>query len=97
MASVIRQISQNPTYDISVLGDDLEAVAAEDLRERLGEIRSPTLIIHGADDPIPLAMAEYLRDNIKGSKLEVIPDSGHMPMLEQPELFNKVLLRFLRD
>ena len=97
MAFVIKQISRNLTYDIGVLGRDLEAVANEDLRERLREISSPTLIIHGADDPIPLAMAEYLRDNIKGSKLEVIPDSGHMPMLEQPERFNEALLRFLRD
>jgi pimeloyl-ACP methyl ester carboxylesterase len=97
MAFVLKQISRNPTYDISILGDDLRAVASEDLRERLGEICSPTLIIHGADDPIPLAIAEYLRDNIRGSRLVVIPDSGHMPMLEQPERFNEALLGFLGE
>ena len=53
---------------------------------RHGAIRCPTLLVHGAEDPVaPLAMARGLRDRIAGSRLETLPGVGHWPMLEAPE------------
>ena len=50
-----------------------------------GAIRCPTVLIHGAEDPVaPLAAAEKLRDRIGGARLETIPGAGHWPMLEAP-------------
>lgn len=48
-------------------------------------IRCPTLLVHGADDPVaPLAAARRLRDSIAGARLETLPRVGHWPMLEAP-------------
>jgi pimeloyl-ACP methyl ester carboxylesterase len=47
-------------------------------RERLGEIDAPTLVIHGADDPLfPLAHGQALADEIPGARLLVLEPCGH--------------------
>ena len=64
----------------------------------LSGIMEPTLIIVGREDVItPVAEAELMHREIKGSRLEVIEDAGHISNLEQPRSFNRVLLEFLRD
>ena len=62
----------------------------------LGQIKVPTLIIHGADDQIiPLSDSEAMHTAIPDSRLEVISDAGHLPNLEQAQLFNRAVERFL--
>lgn len=62
----------------------------------LGEISIPTLIICGREDIItPLAQSESMNAAIKGSKLQVIEDAGHVSNLEQPHEFTKYLSEFL--
>lgn len=64
----------------------------------LAEIDVPTLIIHGADDQIvPLAEAEAMHDAIAESELFIIPEAGHLPNLEQPDLFNDAVLDFIEE
>jgi 2-hydroxy-6-oxonona-2,4-dienedioate hydrolase len=65
------------------------------LPERLSKIIAPTLLIWGdSDNMIPLRYsAEY--ESIPGSKLIVIKDCGHTPYIEQPAVFNQILLKFL--
>lgn len=63
---------------------------------RLHNIQVPTLVLHGDDDEIwPLANASRLAERIPGAELEVIPDSGHMFMIERPHEFNQAVLDFL--
>ncbi len=62
----------------------------------LPEIEVPTLIIHGAKDQlIPLSEAEAMHQAISGAELVIVPDAGHLPNLEQPELFNDAVMDFL--
>jgi len=50
----------------------------EPIRDRLGEITAPTLIIHGALDPVfPLGHAHSLRDEIPGAQLLTLDGTGH--------------------
>jgi pimeloyl-ACP methyl ester carboxylesterase len=44
----------------------------------------------------PVAQAEQLRDGIPGAKLAVIEGAGHMPNLEQVDVFNEALGSWLR-
>lgn len=68
----------------------------QDSTATLAELDVPVLILHGADDQIiPLQEAEYLQSAITGSQLEIIPETGHLPNLEQPEIFNQAILNFL--
>ncbi|MEA2453392.1 MAG: hypothetical protein QOG04_2102 [Actinomycetota bacterium] len=62
----------------------------------LSQIDVPTLIIVGENDGVtPVAAAEALNKGISGSKLVVIPESGHLSNLEAPEAFNGALAEFL--
>ena len=62
----------------------------------LASIAVPTLIIVGETDGVtPIAASEALNQGISGSKLVVIPESGHLSNLEAPEAFNGALAEFL--
>lgn len=60
----------------------------------LKNITTETFIIVGAEDEAtPLAVQKVLRDGIPQSRLEIIPAGGHFVPLEQPEMFNRLLLQ----
>jgi 3-oxoadipate enol-lactonase len=60
------------------------------------QINIPTLAIVGRQDEFtPVDKAEEMKANLQDCKLVVIEDSGHMPNLEHPDEFNKVVLDFL--
>jgi pimeloyl-ACP methyl ester carboxylesterase len=70
----------------SVLHGDFLACNEFDAMSRLGEISKPTLILCGADDILtPVKYSEYLHNQIVNSRLVIIPDAGHMVMLEAPQ------------
>jgi 3-oxoadipate enol-lactonase len=72
------------------------AIPKINLTARLKEIRSPILVIVGADDPgTPPAMAREIHENAPGSRLVVIPSAAHLANLEQPRAFSKALEDFL--
>ena len=71
-----------------------EAIAGMDLRPDLAKISAPTLVIAGASDPVvPPAAAVDLQAAIAGAGLVVIPGAAHLANLEQPVVFNDVLVR----
>jgi pimeloyl-ACP methyl ester carboxylesterase len=80
----------------SVLCGDLIASEQFDCNEQLAEIRFPTLVLCGEEDRIaPLRYSQLLARIIPGAVLQVIPQAGHMVMLEQPALVAKSLVDFL--
>ena len=76
----------------------LMALAARaDLLSALSSFRFPTLILVGSHDQLtPPACSETMRGRITGSELHVIPDAGHFPSIENPEVFNEKLVSFLK-
>ncbi len=65
------------------------------LRYRLGRIRLPTMLIRGASDGlVGQAYAETYAALIPGARLEVIPEAGHSPQIEQPEEFTRRIFAF---
>jgi len=74
------------------------SMIALDLRPRLGAIRVPTLVVHGAfDTGRTMEHAQALLAGIRGSRLAVMAESGHSPMVETPEAFDAELHGFLRQ
>lgn len=66
--------------------------------ERLSAITAPTLVIVGAEDQPPLhEIADLVTAQIAGAQKVIIPDAGHHPNLEQPELFQQAVQTFLRN
>jgi pimeloyl-ACP methyl ester carboxylesterase len=76
----------------------LKAGMAVDLREEVKRMELPVLGIFATGDRLVyLDQAEAMRECIKTGRVEIVENSGHMPMLEQPEKFNKVVLDFLKE
>jgi pimeloyl-ACP methyl ester carboxylesterase len=80
----------------TVLGADFRACDAYDLSGRLDQVQAPTLILVGEDDKrTPLRLSEELTAGIKNAELEVIPDTGHMVVLEKPKWVGERIKSFL--
>ncbi|MEZ4766851.1 MAG: alpha/beta fold hydrolase [Caldilineales bacterium] len=78
--------------------DSLMAIARFNAEDRLPAITCPTLVISGDRDyAVPMASKQRLAEQIPGSRLVVIPQSGHATPADQPEAFNQALLSFLRE
>ncbi|WP_406678621.1 alpha/beta fold hydrolase [Moorella sp. ACPs] len=67
-----------------------------DYRQYLSQIKVPTLILVGEKDATtPLDYAQLLNKEIKGSKLQIIPEAAHMTKIENPKAYNLALAEFL--
>lgn len=63
-----------------------------------GDIRCPTLILWGEDDPwIPLARGQALRERVRKAAFQTMPGLGHLPQLEGPKTVLKRLTAFLAE
>lgn len=75
----------------------LACLQAEDLRAHLSRITAPTLIVHGERDEICLSNGgRFMNDSIPGSRLLMLPDTGHMPFISRRERVVEAVLNFLR-
>ncbi|HSS65197.1 MAG TPA: 3-oxoadipate enol-lactonase [Gammaproteobacteria bacterium] len=75
-----------------------EAIRRIDYIDRLDDIRLPTRVIVGADDPATTpADAHAIHRGIEGSSLVTIDDAAHLSNVEQPEAFNNAVLEFLES
>jgi 3-oxoadipate enol-lactonase len=74
-----------------------EAVWLADQRDRVHEIRVPTLVICGAQDHVTSpALSHELTRLIPGARFEQIEGAGHLTNLEKPEEFNTLVGAFMR-
>ena len=91
---VHRMLASAPVEGIS---GALEAMMGRiDSTPTLSTIDVPTLVVVGAEDVLtPVSESEILHDAIRGSRLEVIEQAGHVSNLERPAAFNHVLSEFL--
>jgi len=82
----------------AVLRGDFLACDTFDVRERLGEIGVPTLILVGSDDQMtPLAFSTYMAGKIPGAQMQRIENAGHMLMLEKPREVAHALSGFVEQ
>jgi pimeloyl-ACP methyl ester carboxylesterase len=78
--------------------DALRASLDYDFRDRLPEVKVPTLIVWGEKDSIiPVRDADEFERLIEDSRKIVMRDTGHIPMAERPVTFNDVLVDFLAE
>lgn len=83
--------------DINTICSTLLALASRtDTTETLSRINVPTLLIRGKDDKItPLDFMQEMTDQIPDSQFIEFDHCGHLPNLEEPEVFNSTLRSFL--
>jgi pimeloyl-ACP methyl ester carboxylesterase len=75
----------------------VDAALSHDTRDRLGQLRVPALVIHGALDQLsPLVNGEELASLIPGAQLMVIPDVGHAVNIEAQRAVHSALRELWR-
>lgn len=73
-----------------------EAIIAFDVLDRLPGVRTPTLVVCGDDDPgTPAEGNRQIAESIPGARYQEIARARHIPMVEHPELFSRILLGWL--
>ncbi|MBZ5637601.1 MAG: proline iminopeptidase-family hydrolase [Acidobacteriia bacterium] len=63
--------------------------------DRLGSIKVPTLITVGDHDESDPSLSRDMQGRIPGSRLVILPKSGHMTFVDQPAMFNRAVDEFL--
>ncbi len=92
----IVQIARYRPMTAEAYSHQLRACLRHNAAFRLNQIHAPTLVIHGDKDLlVPTANGRRLGRRIAGAKLLIYPGSGHVPIIEQPEQFNRDVLAFL--
>jgi pimeloyl-ACP methyl ester carboxylesterase len=75
----------------------MHRILKDDVRPILGKIEVPTLIVWGERDTlVPPSDALEFRRSIKGARLAVLRATGHNPMVDRPDDFNRLVHRFLQ-
>ncbi len=88
----------NPILRKAALGSDPGKIAAlslmlDDFSSVIDRVRTPTLILWGEHDSVaPLRTAKVLAGLIPDSRMEIIRGAGHVPMLEEIEQFNRIVI-----
>jgi 3-oxoadipate enol-lactonase len=73
-----------------------EAIARWDFRERLEEVRVPTLVVAAAEDPAtPLEEGRAIADGVPGAELAVLAQAAHLANVERPVEFSALALEHL--
>jgi proline iminopeptidase len=75
-----------------VIDGNLKSVEYTD---RLSTIKVPTLVICGDHDESDPSLSKAMQEKIAGSKLVVLPESGHMTFVDQPNMFIKTVDEFV--
>ncbi len=79
-----------------VRGECFRAMRANDLRGRISDIETPTLILWGAEDnTVPLRDAGIVADEWPGADLRIIPKAGHWAHFETPEISRRHAAAYL--
>ncbi len=74
----------------------VECLPAHDVRERLGAIASPALVVAGGlDTETPVAYSGILADGLQNAELIVLDGVGHLAVSEVPKTFNRLVRDFL--
>ena len=76
--------------------DRVRWLADPTLRRRLRRLEEvPTLVLHGGRDPLPADDAAELARLLPSARLEILPEVGHTPWLEDAATVRQALRRFV--
>ena len=92
--SAADRVTQTPKHVAYECGRGM--LLGYDLTRSVCRVQAPTLILAGERDMgAPVAMSRFLHREIAGSRLQVLRGCGHVPMIEKPREFTRILVDFL--
>lgn len=96
LVNTLRSMMQEATPEGIIQAQEAMA-GRKDSLDWLKKFRLPALVIAGGrDEIIPARELEIMADKLPAGEYKIIPEAGHISNLECPEIFNKLLLNFLK-
>lgn len=71
--------------------------AQPSLWDRLSGLQTPTLLLAGELDPKFVALSQAMAEALPRARLAIVPHAGHTIHLEQPEMFQRLVVRWLLE
>jgi len=82
--------------DLTAAGKFLWPIPDRGLKRRAYRIKAPTLVLWGENDLIiPAVYAEDFSKLVSGSQVSIVPNAGHLLMIERAEVFSSAVAEFL--
>ena len=76
----------------------MDAIMDYDFRDHAKQIRCPALIVWGdSDRVVPVEGADAYAEAVPHARKVILPDTGHVPMIERPAEFNRLIDEFLAE
>lgn len=92
----LEKISMSNPQSAESYAAQIQALLSHDVADHLAEIKTPTLVMHGEEDRmIPADNGRLLAEHIPGATLITYPKAGHLFFIEQAEIVNRDIRRFL--
>ena len=85
---------RNPQADLQTIIHQFEAQAQADAEDHQARVACPTIILSGSEDATHQS-AFALQARIPGCEMKILPGAGHACQIEQPWLFNRLMIDFL--
>lgn len=84
--------------DNGICGANLALATRVNSIDYLNNFKVPVMILVGENDELtPVSCAETMNKRIENSILKIIPDSGHLSNIENPDLFNSYIIEFIEN
>jgi len=98
LSALRQQLFARGEPDPAVLADSLAALRAIDLRDDVGRLGQPALIVTGGRDLLaPPEAGAWLAERLPAGRLHAFPTAAHAPFISHRDAFLDVALPFLRD
>jgi len=66
-------------------------------KDKIAALNVPALVVLGAEDEPCIGPSHFLKETLPGARLEVVPKTGHCVNLEEPALYNRLVMGFIED
>jgi pimeloyl-ACP methyl ester carboxylesterase len=97
LKAIVRTMNQETGAEAYIRQQEA-IISRPDSRPGLGAIRCPTLVLVGDDDRLtPPDLAREMAAGIRGSRLVVVEESGHLSTLEQPQVVTDALVDWMKS
>ena len=97
MKAIVRAMNQETGAEAYIRQQEA-IISRPDSRAGLGAITCPALVLVGDDDQLtPPELAREMANGIRGARLIIVPESGHLSTIEQPHAVTKVLVEWMQS
>ena len=97
LKAIVRAMNQETGAEAYIRQQEA-IMSRPDSRRGFGAINCPTLVLVGDDDQLtPPELAREMANGIRGARLVIVPESGHLSTLEQPQAVTDALVEWMKS